>query len=114
MQKLFLELKNYLELQKKFVMLDTAEKLTVLISAIAIGSVVLILLSMLLLFATLALAYYLGDLLHSLPLGFALIAALFGVILFYFYANRNKLVIQPLARMMADLFINPHPTDEKK
>lgn len=113
MQKLFLEFKNYLELQKKFVMLDAAEKLTVLLSALAVGAVVLVLSAILLLFATFALAYYLGDLLHSLPLGFAIIAAALCVILVFFYVNRNKFVIQPLARLMADLFINENSTDEE-
>ncbi len=114
MHKLFLELKNYLELQKRFVMLDAAEKLTVLLSAIAIGAVALILISMLLLFATFALAYYIGDLLHSLPLGFALIAIFLGVLLLFFYINRNKFVIQPLARLMASLFINQKSTHDDK
>lgn len=114
MHKLFLELKNYLELQKRFVMLDAAEKLTVLLSAVAIGAVALILASMLLLFATFALAYYIGDLLHSLPLGFALIAMFLGVLLLFFYINRNKFVIQPLARLMASLFINQKSTHEDK
>ena len=114
MHKLFLELKHYLELQKRFVMLDAAEKLTVLLSAIAIGAVALILASMLLLFATFALAYYIGDLLHSLPLGFALIAIFLGLLLLFFYLNRNKFVIQPLARLMASLFINHTPAHEDK
>lgn len=114
MHKLFLELKKYLELQKRFVMLDAAEKLTVLLSAVAIGAVALILASMLLLFATFALAYYIGDLLHSLPLGFALIAMFLGVLLLFFYINRNKFVIQPLARLMASLFINQKSTHEDK
>lgn len=114
MHKLFLELKKYLELQKRFVMLDAAEKLTVLLSAVAIGAVALILTSMLLLFATFALAYYIGDLLHSLPLGFALIAMFLGVLLLFFYINRNKFVIQPLARLMASLFINQKSTHEDK
>lgn len=113
MQKLFLEFKNYLELQKKFVMLDAAEKLTVLLSALAVGAVVLVLSAILLLFATFALAYYLGDLLHNLPLGFAIIPAALCVILVFFYVNRNKFVIQPLARLMADLFINENSTDEE-
>ena len=105
-QKLFLELKNYLTLQKKFLKLDTAEKLTVLLSAIAITAILLLLGSMILLYLTFALAYYLGDVMGSLPLGFSAIAVSLLLVLLFFYFNRKKYIIQPIARFMANLFIN--------
>ena len=43
LQSLWAEVKNYLELQKQYLMMDTAEKLTVLLSAVAIAAVFLIL-----------------------------------------------------------------------
>lgn len=105
-QKLFLELKNYLKLQKKFLKLDTAEKLTVLLSAIAVIAILLLLGSMILLYLTFALAYYLGDVMGSLPLGFSVIAVFLLLVLLFFYFNRKKYIIQPIARFMANLFIN--------
>lgn len=103
--KLFLEFKNYLELQKEYVKLSAAEKLTVMASAIIIVSVMLVLGAITLLFLTFALAYFLGNALGSLPVGFSLIALLVLIFMGIFYANRNRFVIQPLARFMTKLFI---------
>ena len=94
--KLLLEFKKYLELQKEFVKLDATEKMTVILSAILIVTVLLLLGSIVLLFLTFALAYYLGDVLGSLSLGFGLVI---------FYLNRNRMVIQPMARFMTKLIL---------
>lgn len=106
--KLFLEFKKYLELQKEYVKLGAAEKLTVMLSAVVIAAVLLILGAIVLLFLTFALAYFLGNALGSLPVGFGLIALFVLLIAGIFYVNRNRFVIQPLARFMTKLII----TDE--
>lgn len=103
-QQLLLELKNYYKLQKKFVYLDTAEKLTVLLSAIAISIVMVVLVALVLMYATFALAFFIGNQLDSLPMGFVLVAAGLLLILFLFYWNRKRLIVQPLARFIARLF----------
>ena len=103
--KLLLEFKKYLELQKEFVKLDATEKMTVILSAILIVTVLLLLGSIVLLFLTFALAYYLGDVLGSLSLGFGLISAFILLLTVIFYLNRNRMVIQPMARFMAKLIL---------
>ena len=103
--KLLLEFKKYLELQKEFVKLDATEKMTVILSAILIVTVLLLLGSIVLLFLTFALAYYLGDVLGSLSLGFGLISAFILLLTVIFYLNRNRMVIQPLARFMTKLIL---------
>ena len=103
--KLFLEFKKYLELQKEFVKLDATEKMTVILSAILIVTVLLLLGSIVLLFLTFALAYYLGDVLGSLSLGFGLISAFILLLTVIFYLNRNRMVIQPMARFMTKLIL---------
>ena len=103
--KLLLEFKKYLELQKEFVKLDATEKMTVILSAILIVTVLLLLGSIVLLFLTFALAYYLGDVLGSLSLGFGLISAFILLLTVIFYLNRNRMVIQPMARFMTKLII---------
>ena len=102
--KLLLEFKKYLELQKEFVKLDATEKMTVILSAILIVTV-LLLFSIVLLFLTFALAYYLGDVLGSLSLGFGLISAFILLLTVIFYLNRNRMVIQPMARFMTKLIL---------
>ena len=103
--KLLLEFKKYLELQKEFVKLDATEKMTVILSAILIVTVLLLLGSIVLIFLTLALAYYLGDVLGSLSLGFGLISAFILLLTVIFYLNRNRMVIQPMARFMTKLIL---------
>ena len=103
--KLLLEFKKYLELQKEFVKLDATEKMTVILSAILIVTVLLLLGSIVLLFLTFALAYYLGDVLGSLSLGFGLISAFILLLPVIFYLNRNRMVIQPMARFMTKLIL---------
>ena len=98
--KLLLEFKKYLELQKEFVKLDATEKMTVILSAILIVTVLLLLGSI-----TFALAYYLGDVLGSLSLGFGLISAFILLLTVIFYLNRNRMVIQPMARFMTKLIL---------
>ena len=103
--KLLLEFKKYLELQKEFVKLDATEKMTVILSAILVVTVLLLLGSIVLLFLTFALAYYLGDVLGSLSLGFGLISAFILLLTVIFYLNRNRMVIQPMARFMTKLIL---------
>ena len=103
--KLLLEFKKYLELQKEFVKLDATEKMTVILSALLIVTVLLLLGSIVLLFLTFALAYYLGDVLGSLSLGFGLISAFILLLTVIFYLNRNRMVIQPMARFMTKLIL---------
>ena len=110
--KLFLEFKNYLELQKEFIKLDATEKLTVILSATLITLVILILRSITLLFLIFALAYYLGDALGSLSLGFALVAAFLLLATIVFYLNRNRMIVQPIARFVTKLILTKEDESE--
>lgn len=110
-QKLLLELKNYYLLQKKFIRLDTAEKLTVILSAIGIALIILILVSFICFFGTLAFAFYLGNVLNNVPLGFIIVAGIMTLALLIFYLNRKKFVVEPLARFIGRLFIQEQNTE---
>ena len=104
--RLFLEFKKYLELQKEFVKLDATEKTAVVFSAALIVAVILLLGSIALLFFAFAMAYYLGNVLESLSLGFCVIGAAVVIIALIFYSNRNRMVIRPIARFMANLILS--------
>lgn len=114
MGKLFLEFKRYLELQKEFVKLDAVEKTTIVFSAAVTIAVVLLLGSIALLFFAFATAYYLGNVLESLSLGFCIVAAAVVVVALIFYSNRNRMVIQPIARFMANLILTKKEEDGNK
>lgn len=104
--RLIQEVRRYLTLQKEYVMMDTADKLTVILSTVAIAIICLTLGAMALFFITFALAYWIGAVIENLPLGFLSIAILHLALLTLFYYNRNRWIIQPLARIIVRLFIN--------
>ena len=112
MRELLLEVKSYLTLQKRFLQLDLTEKLTLLLSAIAIAVICLMLGGMALFYLTFALAYWIGEVTGVLALGFLVIALALALLLALVYYNRKRWIVQPLARMMVTLFINPD--DEKQ
>lgn len=112
-KEIILEVKNYLNLQKKYLAIDAAEKTTVILSAVAIAAICILLASIILLFCTFALAYWIGDLLNSLPLGFLSMGIIVLLILLLFYCKRKAWIIQPLARMMAQVFIDNNEEEEE-
>ena len=111
-REIILEVKHYLSLQKKYLAIDAAEKITKILSVVTIAAICILLGSTILLLGTFALAYWVGDLLNSLPSGFAIMAIVVALILVLFYIKRNVWVIQPLARMMAQLFVDNNDDEE--
>ena len=105
-KEIILEVKHYLNLQKRYLAIDAAEKTTILLSAVAIAAICILLVTIILLFLTFALAYWIGDILNSLPLGFLAMACMVTFLLTFFYCKRKAWITQPLARMMAQLFLD--------
>lgn len=99
-RNLLQEIKNYLSLQKEYATMDAADKLTVLLSAVALSAICFMLGVMVLFCLTFAFAHWMGNLLQSLPIGFACAALIPLITLFITYRNRNKWIIQPLARFL--------------
>ena len=105
-REIILEVKHYLNLQKKYLAIDAAEKTTTIAaSCILLGAIILLL-------GTFALAYWIGDLLNSLPLGFLAMACIVTLLFILFYCKRKAWIIQPLARMMAQLFVENNEEEE--
>ena len=103
-QTLFTELKHYLELQKEYVAMDAAEKLTIILSTAAIAVVCFVTGAMCLFFVSFALAYWIGQVTGCLAVGFVSIAAALLLLLVVFHAKRKDWVIEPLARFMIKVF----------
>ena len=113
-RKLLEEAKRYLSLQKEYALMDTADKLTVILSTVAIAAVCIILGAMILFFLTFALAYWIGNITGNLSIGFISIAAFLLLMLFIVYQKRNAWIIQPLARMMVRLFVNKEQVNNEQ
>ena len=89
LQSLWTETKNYLELQKQYLMMDTAEKLTVLLSAVSTAVVCLALGAMALFFLLFALASWFGQMIGNLFVGFLVMGIL---LLLMVVANLNDIL----------------------
>lgn len=113
-RKLLEEAKRYLSLQKEYALMDTADKLTVILSTVAIAAVCIILGAMILFFLTFALAYWIGNITGNLSIGFISIAAFLLLMFFIVYQKRNAWIIQPLARMMVRLFVNKEQVNNEQ
>ncbi|MCF0188267.1 MAG: phage holin family protein [Bacteroidaceae bacterium] len=109
-RNLFSELKNYLRLERRFVMLSVAEKVTVILSMLIIVAVLLVLASIIVVFLLVGLAHYIGSVIGNVAMGYALVALCAFVLLCVFYAFRTTLVVNPLARFMCNLFASTEDT----
>ncbi|NLO70711.1 MAG: phage holin family protein [Porphyromonadaceae bacterium] len=102
-QKLFFDIKDYAELQLDYLQVGAVEKLTKLISKLTI-------LFLSIIFAMSILFYLLFSLAHALApsLGFiasyAIIAGVFFILLLVLLLFRKSLVINPILKVMVDVF----------
>ena len=112
MQDLLMESRAYVGLQKKALLVETRDKLSVILSRLAIAVVCLVLGGMVLLFFSFFLAYIIGQALGSTAWGFACVTALVIVLLLIFWHYRTLWVIIPITEMMNSLFtVDETPID---
>ena len=105
LQQLFIEVKKYLALQKRYTQLEIAEKLTILLSTLILVLVIIILSMVALFYLSFTLAYLLAHLVGSLVMSFALITCVISVLIATVYIFRKKLIVNPMAKFIANLFI---------
>ena len=103
-RSLFTEVQRYVRLQKRYLALDTAEKLVVILSTVAIAVVCFVLGAILLFFLTFALALWIGHLAGNSALGFLSIAGALALILYIVYKQRKQWLVMPIARLIVGLF----------
>ena len=103
---LFTELQRYLRLQKRYLALDTAEKLATLLSTVAVVLVCFVLGAIMLFFMTFALALWIGRMVDNAALGFLSIGVVLLLSLYVFYKNRTRWIIMPIARFVVNIFVH--------
>ena len=113
LQSLWSETKNYLELQKQYLMMDTAEKLTVLLSAVALAAVFLLLGIVMLLFFVIAFALWLANFVGGVW-SFSIMGGLILLLMVVIFMKRKQWIVQPLARLVVGLFIHDDPEAEEE
>ena len=111
LQSLWNEARNYLELQKEYVKLDAAEKLSVLLSAVAIAAVCLILAMAALLFFVVAFGFWLADYVGT-AWSFTIMGGSMLVFIIIAFLTRKRWIVQPVSRFIARLLVNEDEWEE--
>lgn len=111
-QSLWTEAKNYLELQKEYLKLDSAEKLSVLLSAVATTALCLILGLAALLFLVIALAFWLAKLV-GIAQSFTIMGGVLLLVIVVMLLFRKRWIVQPITRFVASLFVSEDEEEDE-
>lgn len=111
-RQLAIEFKKYLELQKEYTKLEAAEKLSVLLSTLALVLLVIILGVVVLLLFSFALAYLLIPVAGGFAGGLALIGCLNVLLIALLVLFRKRLIINPTIRFIAGLLLDTPQTNQ--
>jgi len=109
-QSLWTEAKNYLELQKEYLKLDSAEKLSVLLSAVATTALCLILALVALIFFVVAFAFWLAKWVGTAQ-SFTIMGGVLVLVILLTLVFRKRWIVQPVSRFVAKLFV---PDDDEE
>ena len=103
---LFILIKEYLQAQKELAQVNIVEKLTLLLSAIAVAVILMAIGTMALLFLVLALANFLEPIVGGIALSYGIIVAVLIIVMILISALRARLIYRPITRFLAHLFMD--------
>ncbi len=87
---------DYAEARWNLIALDVSDKTANIVTSIIVGVILAILGLFFLVFASISLAVWLGDLTDSGALGYLIVAVLYGLIAALFFFNRRNWLFLPL------------------
>ncbi len=105
LQQLFVEIKKYIDLQKEYYTLDLVEKLTTILSAMALYAVLLVLGLIALFYLSFTLIYILAPYVGGLTVSYAIVTCLILILMLIIYINRKRWVVKPLVNFLTGLFL---------
>lgn len=111
-QQLFFEFRKYLDLQKKYTLLEVAEKISILVSTLILILVVIVLGMMTLFFLSFTLVYILEPLVGGLVASYAIITGIHLLLIGILFLFRKQLIINPLIKFTAGLFLKNDDKDK--
>ena len=94
-----------MELQKEYYTLDLVEKLTAILSAMALYAVLLVLALIALFYLSFTLIYVLAPFVGGLTVSYAIVTVLILILMAVIYANRKRWIVKPLVNFLAGLFL---------
>lgn len=101
---LFDHVKEYVEARYNLVVLETSNKVTDILSSIAVAVVVGLVGLFVLLFLSLAAAWWIGETTGSPALGFLLVAVFYALVAVLLYAVRTKFIKLPVLNALIKKF----------
>ena len=116
LQQLFAESKKYLELQTEYAKLELTEKLTILLSTLILVLILIILGLVTLFYFSFTIAYVIAPFIGGLMNSFALITLFLLIVMAVVYRYRQKLIVAPMVKFLANLFLkdnDPQPKEEE-
>ena len=102
---LFSELKKYLSLKADYYKLTGVEKLSLLLSAIAVALIATVLALIALFYLTSALQSYIGQMI-GMPLSYVIIAVVYIVLGVLVVVFKKSLIVNPICRLVSKIFLD--------
>lgn len=106
LEELFVELKAYTKLRQEHLKLELVEKSTILVSSALLALVLLLLGGMVLFYLSFTVAHLLAPAVGGLATSFGIIAGVLTCLALIVYVLRKRLIIEPLAKFLSNLFLN--------
>ncbi|MES2780960.1 MAG: phage holin family protein [Bacteroidota bacterium] len=97
------QLTDYLQLRLDLLKADFTEKTALIFSKLITGVIVLVMLFMVLIFGSLVMGFYFGNMLGSLMLGFAVVTGFYVLLIVLVLLVKDKLIQAPVANQIIDI-----------
>lgn len=106
-QELWKELKKFLNFEIDYIKLTATEKLTIILSSIAVIAVVIILGGLALFYLSFSFAYLLAGWTGSLSGSFLIVSGIILFVLLIILMFRRNWILNPISRFISKLFLDP-------
>ena len=98
------EAKQWLTIKKEYTKLDIIEKVVRLLTTLTIAFVIALLTLLALIYLSFAAAYFLADVLNSMPMAFLAVCLVYVILLFLVLANKRSWIERPMVRFLISIF----------
>lgn len=114
MQELFEDLKKYLATGTRYAKVEFVSKMTSLVSALILLLLLFMLGSVVVLFLSYTFGLFLANYVGGQAAAFGIVALIYVCVAVLVYANRKKLIVNPLAAFLAHLFLTDKQDEDEQ
>lgn len=108
------DIQEYIEVKLDLLKLQAAENISGVISKVMLSVILILMLSIILLFLSLAAGYFMASVLNSNELGFLCVAGFYTLLLLIILAFRKKIIERPVIKSVIKVFFHKTGRDEKE